>query len=48
MTLSMKGEEWHRKGDWPYDFDGFPYDDCMFEKNLPSLKERISKHCPSP
>jgi hypothetical protein len=46
MTLSMQGDDWHRTGDWPYDFDGFPFDDCMFEKTLPS-QEKANPYPPN-
>lgn len=46
MTLSMQGEEWHREGRWPYDFDGFPFDDCMFDKTLPG-KEKANPYPPN-
>lgn len=34
MTCSMMGNDWHREADWPYDFDGFPYEECFFEETL--------------
>lgn len=46
MTLSMQGGEWHREGDWPYDFEGFPYDECMFDKTLPG-KEKANPYPPN-
>lgn len=46
MTCSMAGEDWHREGEWPYDFDGFPFDDCMFDKTLPG-KEKANPYPPN-
>lgn len=46
MTLSMLGDDWHRMGDWPYDFDGFPYEDCMFDRNI-SGKEKANFYPPN-
>lgn len=46
MTLSMQGDDWHRTGDWPYDFDGFPYEDCMFERNIAG-KEKANFYPPN-
>lgn len=46
MTLSMMSDEYHREGDWPYDFDGFPYEECMFEKTLPT-KEKANPYPPN-
>ncbi len=46
MTLSMLGDEWHREGDWPYDFLGFPYEDCMFDRNIAG-KEKANFYPPN-
>lgn len=46
MTLSMMSDDCHRSGDWPYDFDGFPFDDCMFDKTLPG-KEKANPYPPN-
>lgn len=46
MTISMQGDDWHRSGDWPYDFDGFPYEDCMFERNIAG-KEKANFYPPN-
>ena len=46
MTCSMQGDSWHREGDWPYDFDGLPYEDCMFDKTLPG-KEKANPYPPN-
>lgn len=45
-TLSMMGNDWHKQGDWPYDFDGFPFEDLMFEKNTPT-KEKTNIYPPN-
>lgn len=45
-TLSMQGNDWHREGDWPYDFEGLPYEECMFEKSLPS-KDKANPYPPN-
>lgn len=45
-TLSMQGDNWHKKGDWPYDFDGFPFDECMFERNTPT-KDKANPYPPN-
>lgn len=39
MTLSMGCDKYHFKGDWPYDYEGFPLDPLSFEETLPSNKE---------
>ncbi len=44
MTLSMAGMEWHFKGDWPYDAEGFPLEPLMFEESLPTNKEDTSPY----
>lgn len=36
-TISMRSDLPHFEGDWPYDMDGFPYKELIFEENLPSL-----------
>jgi hypothetical protein len=46
MTCSMMGEDWHREGDWPYDFQGFPFEDCMFERNIAG-KEKANFYPPN-
>lgn len=37
FTMSMRCDQPHFEGDWPYDMDGFPYKELIFEENLPSL-----------
>lgn len=46
MTLSMMADDWHRIGDWPYDFQGFPYEDCMFDRNV-AAKEKANFYPPN-
>lgn len=46
MTLSLQCDEYHRTGDWPYDFDDFPYEKCMFEKTLPG-QEKANPYPPN-
>ncbi len=46
MTLSMAGNDWHRQGDWPYDMEGLPYEECMFDKTLPG-KEKANPYPPN-
>jgi hypothetical protein len=45
-TLSMMSDGWHREGDWPYDFDGLPFDELMFDKNTPT-KEKANIYPPN-
>lgn len=42
MTLSMQGEDFHFKGDWPYDSEGFPLEPLVFEETLPTNQEENS------
>lgn len=46
MTCSLQGDDWHRQGDWPYDFQGFPYEECMFERNIAG-KEKANFYPPN-
>ena len=46
MTLSMMGDDYHREGDWPYDFEGFPLEEVMFDKNTPT-KENANPYPPN-
>lgn len=36
MTLSMRVDNPHFEGDWPYDLNGFPYRPLVFEETLPT------------
>lgn len=40
MTISLMSEEYHFKGDWPYDFEGFPMEPLIFEETLPSNEQQ--------
>jgi uncharacterized protein YeaC (DUF1315 family) len=33
-TMSMRTDDWHFKGKWPYDAEGFPLKPLMFEDNI--------------
>ena len=36
MTLSMRSNEPHSEGKWPYDMEGFPYLPLAFDESLPT------------
>lgn len=36
FTISMMCDDYHFKGDWPYDFEGFPLEPLVFEETLPT------------
>lgn len=39
FTLSLMCDDFHFEGDWPYDFEGFPLEELVFEETLPTNKE---------
>lgn len=42
FTLSMGCDDYHFKGDWPYDYEGFPLDPLVFEETLPTNQSNDS------
>ena len=38
-TMSMRSDDWHFKGKWPYDAEGFPLKALMFEDNIAGQDE---------
>jgi len=42
MTISLMSGDYHFKGDWPYDFEGFPLEPLVFEETLPDNQQDIS------
>lgn len=44
FTISMACDDYHFKGDWPYDSEGFPLESLSFEETLPTNKEDSSPY----